>query len=203
MSGFSNFGYAGGPNNALPVTLISFDASCDGEKIELKWSTASEANNKEFQIEYSYDAKSWELAEVVPGANNSNTVLNYSGQLALESSNGIYLRLKQVDYNGDSKIFDPVYVKCGEAKMVNSLQMYPNPAADASRLEILSESQTAVQLNIFSSKGQIIMSKSVQLNTGKNLVDIDLSGLAPGAYFVKLSNNNHIEFTGNKTLIKQ
>jgi hypothetical protein len=203
VSGFSNFGFAGGPNNALPVTLVNFDASCNGNNIELKWSTVSEANNKEFQVEYSYDAKNWTLAEVVPGANNSNNLHNYSGALELESSNGIYLRLKQVDYNGNSKIFDPVFVKCGEMKSGNSLELYPNPSSEHSHLEIQSESATSAQLYLFSSKGQIILKQSLQLTSGKNLIDIDMSGLAPGAYFVKLTNDNHIEFTGNRTLIKQ
>jgi len=203
VSGFSNFGYAGGPNNALPITLVNFDGTCDGEKIQLNWSTESESNNKEYQIESSYDAYNWTIAEIVPGANNSNTLINYSGELRLESSNGIYIRLRQVDFNGNSKAFDPIFVKCGEVKLGNSIQMYPNPTLDISRIEIQSEFQTAVQLCIFSSNGQIVLNKSMQLNKGKNLVDFDMSGLAPGAYFVKLSNNNHIKFTGDKLLIKQ
>jgi hypothetical protein len=203
VSGFSNFGYAGGPNNALPITLVNFDGTCDGEKIQLNWSTESESNNKEYQIESSYDAYNWTIAEIVPGANNSNTLINYSGELRLESTNGIYIRLRQVDFNGNSKAFDPIFVKCGEVKLGNSIQMYPNPTLDISRIEIQSEFQTAVQLCIFSSNGQIVLNKSMQLNKGKNLVDFDMTGLAPGAYFVKLSNNNHIKFTGDKLLIKQ
>jgi NDP-sugar pyrophosphorylase family protein len=66
----------------LPETQISRLIVTNSEE-------TSRILNKEFQIEFSYDAKNWELAEVVPGANNSNTVLNYFGQLALESSNGM------------------------------------------------------------------------------------------------------------------
>lgn len=63
---------------ALPVELLSFDATLVNNEVLLKWSTASEINNDYFQVERSIDGKNFEVIEVIQGAGNSMEILIYS-----------------------------------------------------------------------------------------------------------------------------
>ncbi len=202
VSGFSNFGYAGGATNVLPITLVSFDAKCDGSQVTLKWSTASESNNKEFNIEESDDAIFWKTVKTVPGAGNSNSNKNYGEIIESSYFGGSYFRLKQVDYNGDSETFDPVFVNC-EKKVKNEVKIYPNPAIEYANVEITSSDEMDIQLTLFSTSGQILLSQKVKLEIGNNIVRLDVSALPVGAYHLNLSNDRKIEITGSRSIIKR
>ncbi len=202
VSGFSNFGFAGGPSNALPITLLNFSAECISNAININWTSSSEANNKEYTIEESYDAIIWRTIETIPGANNSTTLNNYSTQVNNTSPNGSYFRLTQTDYNGNNKTFDPIYIRC-ENELRNTLNLFPNPANDYSVLEINSENNMDIQITLFSSNGQIVFNQKTELQKGKNLVQFDISSLASGIFHYHISNNQGVDFKGNRTLIKQ
>lgn len=202
ISGFSNFGYAGGATNVLPISLVSFDAKCDGSTVTVKWSTASESNNKEFLIEESDDAIFWKTTKTIPGAGNSNTNKNYATTVETSYFGGSYFRLKQIDYNGDFETFDPVYVNC-EKKVKNEVKIYPNPAIDYANVEISSSDDMEVLLTLFSNSGQILLSQTVQLSTGVNTVKLDITSLPVGAYHLNLSNDRKIEITGSRSIIKR
>ncbi|TAH28425.1 MAG: BspA family leucine-rich repeat surface protein, partial [Cytophagales bacterium] len=87
-------------SSPLPVTLLGWRAERverRGEKTEevkLSWETATEINNKGFEIESSENAVSFTKIAFVDGAGNSNNLKNY--QLTIENSNDAYYRLKQI-----------------------------------------------------------------------------------------------------------
>ncbi len=64
-------------NNPLPIELLSFNASLQGDVVELTWTTATEINNDFFTIERSQDGNTWEEVGVVSGAGNSTSVRHY------------------------------------------------------------------------------------------------------------------------------
>jgi hypothetical protein len=202
VSGFSNFGFAGGPSNPLPITLVNFDGICDGSKVNLSWTTASESNNKMFVIEVSNDAKTWSTVETVLGAGNSNTIRNYALAVNSSYSNGSYYRLTQIDYNGDSETFDPIYVNC-DKQGNNEVSIYPNPGYEVSNLDIKASEDMNIQLTVFSSTGQILLSQKTALKKGNNIITLDITNLSPGMYHVNIINDKKIEFSGSRSIIKR
>ena len=58
----------GTTTNSLPVELTFFSASIVGQNVELTWSTATELNNKGFEIERSLDNASFEVIGFVSGS---------------------------------------------------------------------------------------------------------------------------------------
>ena len=189
-------------NNALPITLISFNATCNEGRIDLTWETASESNNKEFVIEESKDAKSWLVVATIDGAGNSNTNKTYAATTETSYPEGSYIRLKQIDYNGNSEAFDPKFVTCKVAAK-NQINIFPNPAVDNVTVTIKTEIEMNATLTLFSTSGQILFSQKVSLTIGSNPVNLDISALPSGSYHLNISNDKKIEIEGARTIIKR
>ena len=95
---------------SLPVELLYFE----GKNLEkynlLKWSTASENNSSHFDILTSDDGYSWNSIGVIPSAENSISILNYS---IIDDSPRLtinYYKLIQYDLNGHSKEYGTISI---------------------------------------------------------------------------------------------
>jgi hypothetical protein len=102
VSGWSNFGFGGGPANPLPVELISFYAELRDNNVTLTWLTASEVNNDYFSIERSVNnTHNFTPIAQIRGNGNSNSPILYE-RIDRDAPIGVlYYRLKQVDYDGN------------------------------------------------------------------------------------------------------
>jgi hypothetical protein len=93
-------------NAGVPVELKSFSAELIENKGVLSWTTATETNNRGFEIERKYLTADWSTLGFVPGAGTTTEPQNYIFSEDLEIP-GIYLyRLKQVDFDGTFQYSD-------------------------------------------------------------------------------------------------
>lgn len=199
---FSTWTSGSRDNNSLPITLTNFVADCAGDQIYVTWTTASEINNKEFIIEASEDAITWKKIYTLPGAGNSNTNRNYEATVKSSFEKGGYVRLRQIDYNGQFEAFDPVFVSC-QPPASNEISLSPNPATEYVDVEFKSEAKAEVLITIFSSAGQILLNSSVKIDEGTSVVRLDVAALPAGVYHLNLSNNKKLEFSGSRSIIKR
>jgi hypothetical protein len=130
VSSFSGGGGgAGGGLAPLPIELIYFQVYSDGTYAQLKWATASEINNRGFEVERSKDDVNWKYLEFMEGTINSTSISNYllTDKEPMEGIN--YYRLKQIDVDGKIE-----YLPIRNINMVldkNSfVKLYPNPVKD-------------------------------------------------------------------------
>lgn len=88
--------------NPLPIELLSFTAhSNSNNTVDLNWITTSETNNDYFTIERSENGIVFYSINVIDGAGNSTSTLNYS-IIDNEPLTGVsYYRLKQTDFDGN------------------------------------------------------------------------------------------------------
>lgn len=80
MSGFSQFAVGGQSNLSLPVTLLSFSGYKDGSRNQLSWITASELNNRGFEVQRSTDGVNYTaigFLNSLANGGNSNDQLSY------------------------------------------------------------------------------------------------------------------------------
>jgi hypothetical protein len=85
----------------LPIELMSFTAILiEPKKVKLNWVTVSESNNDYFTVEKSMDGENFVPVLIENGSGNSNHYINYVAYDEKPSSEFIYYRLKQTDYNG-------------------------------------------------------------------------------------------------------
>lgn len=84
----------------LPVELSKFNVQSDGDLVEVSWQTLSEVNNDNFEVQKSFDGITFETVGIVEGRGNSFVENNYLFVDDLSSTETVFYRLKQNDFDG-------------------------------------------------------------------------------------------------------
>lgn len=175
----------------LPVSLLNLRAKYVApNKILVRWQTASEHNNKGFEVQRSTDGINFSTIGFLGGAVNSNLLLNYSFIDNSGITGKIFYRIKQIDEDGHGTYSPIVNVDVAHQ---NIISFSPNPAQSA--ITIIS-SVIIKEINLIDMSGQIIKRWSNVLPNGK----LYLSDISKGAYFLKFVNDG---FEQTHKLIKQ
>lgn len=173
----------GNAGPALPVQLISFTAAINERtNTLLSWTTASEVNNKYFQVEHSLDAKNFEKIGQVEGKGTfslEKTDYSFYHKLSLPVGNHYY-RLKQVDFNESYTYSILRSVNFGE--LVTSI--YPNPATSQLTVEI-ADWNNIKSVEMYNAAGQ-----NIYLSEEKRpILLIDVRSLPAAMYLIKIKYN--------------
>ena len=172
----------------LPIELLSFNAFQKEKTVELNWSTASETNNYYFSIERSADGEWFTNVNIVPGAGNSSTLINYISFDTSPLFGSSYYRLKQVDYNGAFTYSNMVPVYFGnqnEFSITSFISGESNISFNVSNPE-----KESFNIHIFDITGKILFSSRYNINDEITTIRIPTFEFAPGFYCIVLSNNN-------------
>lgn len=110
--------------STLPIELLSFSGTSHGSKNLLKWSTATEKDNRYFSIENSTDGLSWTEVKRVDGAGNSVFTKNYATFIEQPASTINYYRLTQIDFNGESEKFQTIAIDNSESSEKRPVKMF-------------------------------------------------------------------------------
>ncbi len=170
----------------LAVDLVDFSAVCDGKTSVVKWSTLSELNADYFVLEQSTDGIEWNEFSKTKAVGNTSNTTNYHDRI--QNENDIYLRLSQIDFNGETRTYSPIYLKCGSLIEGNSVKITPNPNQGKFTISLeANETLTAVDINVSTLDGKsLIVSKNHTLSKGINHIGMEADQLAAGTYLVYL-----------------
>lgn len=102
--------------------------------------------------------------------------------------------------NGEVDSFETIKFRTGTKEMTenNHFLMYPNPAKDNVSIVLNATQKSEGNINLFDMKGALIKSVNTKLVTGINAVELSLTDLPKGMYFVQINSN---ESTLTKKLI--
>jgi hypothetical protein len=75
------------------------------------------------------------------------------------------------------------------AKIVTDMKVFPNPTPDRFMLEITSEGEDNLPLQIVSSSGVVRYSGTIQVSAGQNFISHDVSQLENGTYVIRAGIN--------------
>lgn len=192
-------------NIMLPVELSSFTAEFVRNKVELTWTTASELNNRGFEIERKIDDKNWIIAGFKEGYGTTTQTQNYSFTDDIISGHVkvIKYRLKQIDYDGN-------YTYSNVLEVNNNLvpekfvleQNYPNPFNPNTNITFRLSEKSNVVLKVHNQLGEeVALIVNSNLNEGTYEYTFDASQLASGNYFYTLQTDKGI-LAKKMTLIK-
>ncbi len=172
--------------SALPVELVNFDVKVMNDKhVKLAWSTASEINHDYFTIQRSLLGHEWKDVKHIDEADYSQGLINFYETLDYSPYVGnMFYRLKQTDYDGLFSYSEVRRVKISEEIDV---KIYPNPTVD--KIIVSFGNEEPLQIEIFDNLGNSLTSKVLMREINRYNLEIDLSNLPDGFYFIGVDNS--------------
>ncbi|HNT82417.1 MAG TPA: T9SS type A sorting domain-containing protein [Bacteroidia bacterium] len=148
------FGTAQAPT-PLPVELLYFTAKGQDRQIVLNWSTASEKNNKGFEVQRSTDGKEFEKIGWVDGHGTTSIMQSYSFRDANVLPGVVYYyRLNQIDYDGKNEISKTVAASISDDKF--NFTVSPNPFSGQTNVTYYLDQTSDVSLVVINKLGQTV-----------------------------------------------
>ncbi|MEO8762847.1 MAG: ELWxxDGT repeat protein [Ginsengibacter sp.] len=174
---------------ALPVTLVRFYGEVQGKQNLLHWTTATEQNNKGFEVQRSIDGNNFTRigftnTKTINGTGNTN--LNYDFIDAGYSSPINYYRLKQIDKDDKFSYSNIVVLKNNTMVVPGLISLYPNPVKDLLNIKIASPGASKIILVITDINGQSLIKKVSNSGGSESIIQVDVSVLSAGTYYLKL-----------------
>ncbi|NME67241.1 hypothetical protein [Flammeovirga aprica] len=122
----------------LPVTLISLSVSYDDGNALIQWSTASEQNNRVFEVYRSIDLKEWELIGNVEGQGNSHVTHHYQWLDPSPTRAGrTYYQLHQIDFDGQKEVFETLVLDSQNSSTLPKVMISTNSISSGQDIQIL------------------------------------------------------------------
>ncbi len=182
------------PNLVVPVELVSFNASISGTDVNLTWKTATETNNKGFQIERKSGSGKYENVSFINGNGTTTAPQQYSYTDKDLSAGSYTYRLKQVDFDGSYYYSSEVEVDLNSPAEFAMEQNYPNPFNPSTTIEYSIPQDGFVALKIYNSLGQEV-SRLVNnfVKAGNHSVTFNASSLASGIYYYKIEAGSNVK----------
>ena len=170
---------------ALPVELINFKALIQNSEVKLLWSTATEKNNKGYDLERSSDNRTWTPLGFIPGNGDSFRQNDYNFTDANPLPGINYYRLKQMDMDDDFE-YSPMVVADVRSNGLQ-LDIFPNPSVDGEiSIRAVSQGEGNALLEVYDWLGYKVYKEQVYLYEGTMVYPISLATFPKGSYNVRL-----------------
>jgi photosystem II stability/assembly factor-like uncharacterized protein len=176
----------------VPVELISFQSESINNKVILSWRTASEVNNKGFEIERALSKttplqEDWRKIGFVNGHGTTTEIQFYSFTDESLSSGKYQYRLKQIDYDGSFEYSKVVEVIIQVPAEFSLFQNYPNPFNNSTIIAYQIPKDEFVTLRIYDVLGNEVKTLLQEnKNAGYYSVLLNATNLSSGIYFYEL-----------------
>ena len=168
----------------LPVELTYFNGKKVTTGNQLTWQTASEKNNKGFEIQRSQDDnldsyRDWETLDFIEGQGTITTTQNYTYLDKNPAKGNNYYRLKQIDLDGKFEYSNIINVNYELGITNDKLSVFPNPVTN--KLNIIGGQGQATIYNLL---GQPV--KQFTINTEQSTINV--TDLPNGQYILHIQS---------------
>jgi photosystem II stability/assembly factor-like uncharacterized protein len=193
----------------IPVELASFNANITEREIVLNWITATETNNKGFEIERKLKNNEWETIGFIDGNGTTTEIQSYNYQdnyNDISYSGRVLYRLKQIDFDGSFEHSKIIYADVDFTPNAYSLsQNYPNPFNPVTNIKYSLPIESEVRMVVMNSIGQEVaeLVNGIQ-SEGFYETSWNADEFASGVYFYTIeavSTNKQISFQDTKKLL--
>jgi len=183
----------------VPVEMLTFTASVRNSQVQLLWSTASELNNRGFEIERSVnDASNFVTIGFVDGKGSSTEISYYSftDNPQVSGANQIYYRLKQFDFDGTFTYSNIVNVSYDLPAEFVLNQNYPNPFNPTTTISYFVPKESFVSIKVYDFLGREVTTLVNEMkSTGSYELAFDASSLPSGTYFCTMNADGYSHTT--------
>ena len=173
----------------LPINLLEFTGRPQDNQNLLQWRTATEQNNRGFELQRSAKGVEFSSITFVPTKSavggNSTAVLNYHYNDTKPLSSNNYYRLKQIDNDGKATFSNVVLIKGNPGNELVQSAIYPNPVSTTLNVAINAPGPQKVTVMITDLAGRTVQQQTMELQAGNNTATLSVATLQSGVYFVK------------------
>jgi Secretion system C-terminal sorting domain len=173
-----------------PVELSSFSSTVNGNNVNLSWSTATELNNRGFELERRSSDGDFNKIAFIKGNGTTIQTNNYSYS-DKNLPNGKYsYRLKQIDFNGESTVSETTEAEISFADMFYLDQNYPNPFNPVTTIKFNIPENSNVRIEIFNALGEKCSDLvNSYMTAGHHEVTFEPKNLSSGIYYYSIHSN--------------
>ena len=183
---------------AVPVELLFFEAVLKNNSVSLNWKTATEINNRGWEIEKVFASSNnpfvWQKIGFVKSVASGKNYFFEDKDIIV--GNAYQYRLKQIDEDGKVKYSNVITIKIQNTKNAD-LEVYPNPIKEYANLNFTIANKGNVEALLYNQQGQLIK-KIINENlvSGNYTRSFSLNQFAKGSYIILLN-------TANQTISKK
>jgi len=175
----------------IPVELTSFSASTARNNVTLTWQTATEKNNKGFDVQRKING-TWESVGFVNGKGTSAKATDYSYTDKVTKSGNYNYRLKQVDFDGTANYSNEIEVLVQPSEFQLS-QNYPNPFNPTTTIDFTVANKGLVKISVFNVAGEEVATiMNEEKESGYYTIQFNASKLSSGVYFYRMASGSFI-----------
>lgn len=175
----------------LPVELVTFNAEAQGGDVCLTWITATEINNRGFEIQRNISDHFVTIGFV---EGNGNTVENkqykyFDESIPANYSGTIKYRLKQVDFDGSFEFSDILELSYSAVPNAYTLkQNYPNPFNPKTTIVYGLPKDSFVSIKVYNEMGELVGKYADGFHqAGTYSIGFNAEHLPSGVYYYTLS----------------
>lgn len=197
----------------VPVELVSFSAEVNGNNVLLSWITASEINNRGFEVQRApslsppkgENSESWNTIGFVDG-NGTTIEHQFYSFIDDDIKTGISLyRLKQIDFDGSYEYSDIIEVKVSFPSEFFLSQNYPNPFNPETNIDYIIPEETLVNISLYDITGRKIkelVNEKKQPGYYTLKLEVGELSLSSGIYVYRLTTSSGYTAINKLSIIK-
>ncbi len=179
-------------SGVLPVICVDFSAERKNNRVNLKWTTATEINADHYEVERSMDGKNFYKIGSTAAKGSGSTYVMVDETIIPKGV--YYYRLVSVDKDGSKRF------ACNTAKVsINGEKdqlfgnVYPNPAKGEMTVQLQRSYSGSVGLQVISTTGQVMQQSSINLQASDVKINLNTASLPAGVYVLRLQTVKGIE----------
>jgi hypothetical protein len=190
------------PEDIVPVELISFNVVVNNGIVELTWQTATEINNRGFEVQRKIGNREFNIIGFIDGNGTTTEISNYTF-IDENVTPGFYsYRLKQYDFDASFKYLDYIQVDVFAPLVYSLEQNYPNPFNPSTTISYSNPENGFVTLKVYDILGnEVAVLVNEKKPAGIYKIEFNARGLPSGIYFYTIYSSNFLS-TKKMTLIK-
>jgi len=178
----------------LDATILDFKGTINNNITRLDWTIADNQNVSYFEIERSFDGKTFNVANHTNADGQIKSSASYAAYDNLDHlslPNAVYYRLKIVKINGGVSYSQVIRIPIGSS--LTKLSIIPNPVHDIMQMAINVSSNGSVDVHMFDMSGKIVRRMKANVQSGVNVISFDqLSRLQQGMYVVAVYTGDEV-----------
>jgi len=189
--------------NIIPVELVSFTAVSEGKNVILKWKTATELNNRGFELQRMSDGIPFKGIAFISGGGTTSSLTDYSYNDKNLGSGSYVYRLKQQDFDGSFTYSEEIQIDVTNAPDDFSLsQNYPNPFNPFTKIRFSIPQSENVTLKIYDVIGNRVATIVDEMkSSGDYNIIFNAEEFSSGVYYYSLEAGSYVA-TKKMTLLK-